>query len=485
MKSRLLLFLSIVSLSFTSLAQKTTMMKDRLIGACFRTYSTVNPSVLFVNDSDVYTYSGINPGVEKNTGTPTANSWNFSGKYDMQTRWRYDTAAAHPPHFYLRDQTTNHYNSSNYLDTVLYQTYDTVAKAYKNYSKMVYTFDGSNNISTYLTQYWVASAWKDSTEHFYTYDGSNNMLTDTFKNLGNIASNNPRSTLSIYHYNTSVMDTSTVLYWSTTSSSFTTTNNSARVIYFLNSSKKPDSTTAYGWNTTWNANTRTHYIYSGSTVSTDTIYNLFGGTWYISTDNFTYSGSNMITDTAKAFIGSGFAGTTLYVATYDGSGRETGYEKYTLVSGTYRDTALITNTYDPTYGVLTQYMTQTRIGGAWVVQRSPAPFGGYNYDVVNKYYYTSYNDPTGVQNVTANNGTLNLYPVPANGMLNIDLTWDKAQSSVIAICDMTGRLWMQWSAENTANYKHTVYTSQLPAGNYIMKVRGEEGQTVEPFVIAR
>lgn len=488
MKSKILLTCLGVMLCISMQAQKTTMMKDRLTGACFRTYSTINSSVLFVNDSDVYTYSGINPGVEKNTGTPTANTWNYSGKYDMLTRRRYDTATAHPPHYFLRDQTTNHYNSSNLLDTALLQTYDTTAATFKNYSKTIYTFDGSNNIKTTLVQYWVASAWRDSTEHFYTYNSSNTMLTDTFKNLGNIASNTLRSTLSIYHYNASTIDTSTSLNWSTTSSSFTTTNNSSRTIYFLNTSSKPDSTVAYGWSTassTWNPNNRIHYTYSGSTVSIDSTWSLFGPTWYISTNNYTYSGSNMMSDTSKAFIGSGFASTSLFVMTYNTSGNETGYEKYSLVSGVWRDTALVTNTYDPTYGVLTSYMTQTRIGGAWVMNRSSNGFGGFNYDVLNYYYYTPYNDPTGVANIIANNGTLKLYPVPANNMLNIDLSWDNAQSSVVAIYDMTGKLYMQWQADNTTNYKHTVYLTQLPSGNYIIKVRGENDQLTQPFVITR
>ncbi len=193
----------------------------------------------------------------------------------------------------------------------------------------------------------------------------------------------------------------------------------------------------------------------------------------------------MASDTSRAYIGSGFASTSLYVNTYDGSGNETSSEKYSLVSTVWRDTALVTNTYDPTYHVLTSYQTQTKVGGTWVMTRTNNGFGGFYYDVWNKYYYEAYNDPTSVGTISTNNSSLKLYPVPANNSLNIELNSDNAQTSVLAIYDMTGKLWMQWQTENTANYKHTVYTSQLPAGNYIINVRSENGQTAQPFVIVR
>jgi len=483
MRSKILLLALLLSLPFMMTAQKTTILKSRMTAACYRTYSTSGPG-LYIGDSDTYLYSGYKTGAVKNTGTVIANNWTYSGKYDTLNRRRYDTVSTYL-HYYNRDRTYNHYvGSNNNIDTSTYQTYDTVLIAYKNYSRNIYTFDANNNTLTNLTDYWVASAWRDSTEHLYTYDGGNNMLTDTSKNLGNSNNNN----VTVYHYTSGTLDTSTSYNWS--GGSYALTNNSRRTVYYLNTSSKPDSTVTYGWSTgssTWNANNKIHYIYSGGNVTIDTNKSLFGGTWYVSTDNYTYSGTNMTSDTAKANIGTGFANTSLYVMTYDGSSNETSCEKYSLVSAAWRDTALYTNTYN-SYNQNTMYMTQTRLGGtSWGFSRTSNGFGGYNYDVMNLYYYSTYNDPTSVQPLGANNtnGNLKLYPVPANNMLNIDLSWNNTQSSVIAIYDMTGRLWMQWQAENTSNYKHTVYISQLPAGNYIVKVRGESDQAVQPFVIVR
>lgn len=468
-------------------AQKTTILKSRMTGACFRI--AANSSTMYINDSDVYVYSGYRTGAPKNTGTSIANTWTYSGKNDTLTRRRYDTLSTHN-YYYYRDRTQNHYAGTNdNLDTSTLQTYDTTAHTWNNRAKTVYIYDGSNNVTFSAVQGWNSStaAWHDSLVNWYIYDASNNMLVDTFKNLTNPTSNR----LYINHYTSNVLDTAIVETWNTPASSFI---NNSKTVYFLNATHKSDSSISYTWSTsssTWTLgnfqSVKHHYIYDGSGNNTiDSQWYWGTGMWNVSAINInTYDASNyLVSDTSKQAFGGPLRNYYYYTIGYDASHNQTTCERYTWLtsSSTWRDTALYTNTYN-SYNQLTSYTTQTMIGGTWVFTRIGGG-GGYS-DVKNAFYYSTYNDPTGVPVVNSNDGTLKLYPVPASNMLNIELTWDDAQSAVIAVYDMTGKLYTQWQTGNTNAYTHTFYLSQLPAGNYIMKVRGEKAQAAQPFVIIK
>src|SRR6185312_13255314 len=85
-------------------------------------------------------------------------------------------------------------------------------------------------------------------------------------------------------------------------------------------------------------------------------------------------------------------------------------------------------TYNSNYQILTETEDEWNIlGGYW----NPA-----DKDFQNRYYYDSgiyYDTSTMVNNIN-NGGTIKVYPIPANDIMNIDLNWDTPQSAVATIC---------------------------------------------------
>jgi len=103
-------------------------------------------------------------------------------------------------------------------------------------------------------------------------------------------------------------------------------------------------------------------------------------------------------------------------------------------------------------------------------------------DQQERLYYQSYST-TGVENVAHTDGTVNIYPSPASNVISIDLNWNNAQPSVIAIYDATGRIYRQWQVSSATTYHAQVPVSDMPAGNYFVKVIGGQSQLEKTITI--
>ncbi|MBS1689976.1 MAG: T9SS type A sorting domain-containing protein, partial [Bacteroidetes bacterium] len=126
---------------------------------------------------------------------------------------------------------------------------------------------------------------------------------------------------------------------------------------------------------------------------------------------------------------------------------------------------------------VTTYTTTTwdTTASSWVQKNS---------DQQSRYYYEAY---TGllVNNTNNINCDLSLYPSPASSYINIDLKWDNTQPCLLAIYDMNGKLYKQWQTTAGNSYHASVPVNQLPAGNYILEVQNDKGQTAKQFSIVR
>ena len=91
----------------------------------------------------------------------------------------------------------------------------------------------------------------------------------------------------------------------------------------------------------------------------------------------------------------------------------------------------------------------------------------------------------GVNNTNTATGTANIYPVPAQDMVSIDLNWNEAQPCTISIFDMAGRMVNSFDIASTKQYTTSVMTNSYPVGNYIVKVAGTNGSITKQIVIAR
>ena len=56
------------------------------------------------------------------------------------------------------------------------QYWDSSSSSWVNHSKDSYTYDGNNNQTEWLAQYWSGSTWRINWKYSYTYDGNNNQI---------------------------------------------------------------------------------------------------------------------------------------------------------------------------------------------------------------------------------------------------------------------------------------------------------------------
>ena len=148
----------------------------------------------------------------------------------------------------------------------------------------------------------------------------------------------------------------------------------------------------------------------------------------------------------------------------------------TTGTGSFNNVIEYTYTYN-TYGQMTESTGESwNPGVGWeFANGDPQAF----------YYYELYTpSATSVKNVVNNGGDVNIYPVPAQNVLNIDLTWNVAQSATIALYDMSGRMINTLTAPKSTQYSGALSVSNLADGMYVIRIDGTQGQIVKQIVVA-
>lgn len=87
------------------------------------------------------------------------------------------------------------------------------------------------------------------------------------------------------------------------------------------------------------------------------------------------------------------------------------------------------------------------------------------------YYYETYT-PSAVTELKLQGGALQLYPIPANNILNVNIDWDVPQAYTLTITDMQGCIIMQYSSKEE---QQAVDISTLPIGIYNLILKGDKG----------
>ena len=101
-----------------------------------------------------------------------------------------------------------------------------------------------------------------------------------------------------------------------------------------------------------------------------------------------------------------------------------------------------------------------------------------------RYYYQSYST-VAVNNVANEGNSANIYPVPAQNTLRIDLNWNVAQTATIAIYDMQGRMVSPViDVPSVTEYRVGISVNNLATGTYIVRINGTQDQIVKQIVVA-
>ncbi|HXS38475.1 MAG TPA: T9SS type A sorting domain-containing protein [Flavipsychrobacter sp.] len=451
-------------------------------------YSTASSSYM-ANDSTLFTYSG-GRGYDAKTYSylydndyywtyiPYLGALRYVEKQsqtfdisnnvltDLNQQW--DTATSS---WKNSSNTVNTYDAANNLITNTFQTWNTSSSNWSDYSRYVYTYDASGNELTRKNEFWdgTSTSWINSDLYTYTYDSHNNMLTETYQYILKTVLTN--YTLKTYTYDASNNKTSeTDQIWNTTSSSW---QNNGKYTFTYSGTNKVLSYVTLAWDTlssSWVNASQTLYTYSASdnpVIILSQTWN--GGSWqntyqYVEKFNSTHDDTDLIVqiwNTTTSTWNNNYESKATFDANHD---------YLTYIYGTWDTTALaFIYTYRYSYNYNSDYQTLTETENEW---NSGGYWNSVDGDIQYRYYY---DNSTAVNNINKE-GTVKVYPIPANDIMNMDLNWDTPQSAVVGIYNMQGVLCRQWQIPASSNTHHSIPVLQLPAGNYILKITGEEGQ---------
>ena len=99
-----------------------------------------------------------------------------------------------------------------------------------------------------------------------------------------------------------------------------------------------------------------------------------------------------------------------------------------------------------------------------------------------KYYYENYN-PDNIS-IVKSESDINVYPIPANNTLNISADLHNTKQPVeISLTDMSGKV-VYNTQKQASNLKHTISLSNLPSGNYVLKLTGDKDNITKQVMVA-
>jgi hypothetical protein len=385
-------------------------------------------------DSTAYTYLSTNRGGDLTTTL----------KFDNATKWVYlsDTVSVNNLH-YLQDFDVN----NNLLSTVT-QTWS--GTAWMNSTKALHTYNTANKLISTVMQVWDTSGvWMNVSRNQYTYTAGGQLLSDEMQVWSSSSSAFLPSTQKVYTYSGSTGKLTNIVSQNISG----TPTYIDQFIFTHNSAGMPVDTIYTIWNvTTFDSAYRITNLYDTSGNRTEKLYQVYGSSvWNNATLDIYRNFTSMHMPQADTF------------KIWNSSG-----------TGSWVENKLYTFTYN-SYGQLTS---------ADAISWNPGV--GWEYalnDPHANYYYGPYVS-SGVKPVTAIGGEANIYPVPAQNTLNIELKWNEAQAASIAILDMTGKVVRNWEVPVSAQYTSSVSVGNLAAGNYIIKISGAQGQIVKQLVVA-
>jgi len=474
MKQLLPLLLSATLLSVITHAQgnKTTANASRMIASGYYGYDGVK---FYPTDSNHYVYSGDRGGDPK--ALPKADT-GLNMIYDLPTTtWKnktqlLETFDAHSNVLsYLSKSwdagTSSWKNSSAYyityttvagkdlIETQATQSWDAGTSSWKNSTKYRYIYNADGTQDTIFLQSWdvPGANWKNSKMGQYIYDATDKTLTDLIEynwNSGASKWDIYRKTHNQYDANLNLV-INTTQNWNSGTSTWV---NVKREVYTYDASKNKLTTTAQDWDagtSTWKNNLKTIYTYNSSNV----IITEVDQNW----DNGT----------------SAFINNYKYDYTLDGSNNVLQELYSTWSSGAWKQYLRSTFTYNGYNQMLTQVRDRWNNGGFWEFTIN---------DFKRYYYYEEYT--LGVKEIAvASAGNLNVYPNPANNIVNINMQWAKPQAFELLLVNNMGQVVRCYTENAQATYARSIPVSELQNGIYHVVLKGENSSVTKTIIIEK
>lgn len=405
---------------------------SRLIGEAHWSSNGVGFSPI---DSSSFNYSSLRGGDLKHTM-----------KYDNSYTWIYDTAYENS-YYYLQA-----FDGNNNVTSRIAEFWN--GTGWQNLSNTLYTYNSANQMTVMILQNWNGTAWAPVSQDVYSYNAAGKLVIDQYQTWNSLTTMFDPSTQRTYYYdamNNLINETD-----QTYSGGVPTYSN--QWAYTYSTTNQLLTTTANYWNGSgWSPSTLTTNTYDTTGNNISRLYQTY--------DPISTSWVNNTLDIFSGFVG--------------GSAHLPSMDIHQNWSGTGTGSWVNADQYTYTYNGYNQMTSYT--GQSWNV------VGIFEYasgDPMTRYYYQTYSTVSTVKNITNNGGDAKVYPVPAQNILNVDLNWNEAQSANIVIYDAQGRVVRQWSTPVATTFHSTVSVDNLGEGVYFMNINGANGQITKQIVVS-
>jgi hypothetical protein len=306
------------------------------------------------------------------------------------------------------------YKPDGYRTESSIQVFDTIAMAWVDASRLLYTPDSSNYTTEMLSQNWDTSthAWVNYNRYNYLFNARHSTLEQLSSYWDDAAGAWRNSVRSVYTYDASGIGKIADTFYSWDINTGAW-RYSGKSTYSVTATSKPDVMTAYNW------------IINKQTF--DTI------------DRYSYS--------------------------YDAADNQTMNirERFSTTARTFSNFEKLENTYN-SFDQTTSRSWYKWVAGAW----SPIS-NRFNY------YYENFGTANGIGHPASNGVEMVLSPLPARDRIDIRIGWQEAQGFTALITDMQGRVLQTFSGGSDIKFQGVIDISALPAGHYLMSIRGNKG----------
>ncbi len=333
-------------------------------------------------------------------------------------------------------------------------SYEYNSPAYELSTRTTFTYDASGNRTIEQTEIWdgFSLSWENQSKTINTYDASNKHITAIQQDWNSSTStwdNNQRTT---YTYTSAdLMESYTYEDWDASTSSW---ENFWKSEFTWSGTNMIGETGKWWTSPAWENYYRGTYTYDASDNRIAELEEYWSGTAYDTSDLNEYS----------SFVGSHQPQTMIY-KTWDAT------------THTFENAGKFNITYNT--GNKPVYMFEEE----W--DAGTSTWQPYVSSFATRYHYENYSTTAGVYKVTNIGGTAQLFPVPASNNLTININWDEAQPFTATITDMCGRTHITWSVASKKQYQETLSVNQLPAGSYVLTLRGAQGTISQRFSVIK
>lgn len=427
-----------------------------------------NNAVFVLKDSSYMTYTNDRGG-----------DLEHDMKFDRRTNMLFNTGTGS---YRPNSRVTQTYDANSHVLTSLDESYNLPSSSWVNLTNSIYTYNDMQNMETHIMQIWNGSLgeWENYNKMLYFYNGDNTLDT-TISQIWDPSINswnNTSMTITNYDINGDLL-VETTFDWD----GFSSWSNASKKFYtYANGNLEAETNQTWDlFTNAWISNSRIQYTYDGMKNMLTTIGMSWGSssTWV---NNYkitnAYSSRNDLESTLMQdwdLSANNWKNNSMNVFTNDTNHNNTieVVQSWIPSVNLFRNAFKFQRNYNSRGQMTVEMQQRWNIGGFW------ENLAGDSY---NRYYYQTYT--LGIADAGKSENNIKVYPVPAAQIINVEMSFNQPQAFTVSLTDATGRIVRQWAEVATEKYHRAVPVSEIPAGNYFLKIQGQTERSVTQIMIA-